>query len=95
MLSTAQTALRDRAVTAWEMYPNPAQHTVFFQWEMEGYEQLQLFDIQGRNVVALQLEPEQKQAQLVLTTLPSGVYQVRMCGGQQVPLQQLLVVRKD
>lgn len=95
MVANAQTASRDRAVTTWEMYPNPAQHTVFFQWEMEGYENLQLFDIQGRNVLALQLEPEQKQAQLEVTTLPSGVYQVRMQGGQQPPHQQLLVVRRD
>jgi hypothetical protein len=60
----------------WNIYPNPAEHHVFVNTDLEGVSEIELLDLQGKQVFA----PTSfiKTTQLNIENIPSGMYLIRL-----------------
>ncbi len=75
------------------VYPNPAMDklNVAFHLNHSGA-RIELFDLYGRVRACTLLPPDNEKAEIVLSTLPPGIYMIRVVAGERVfGLEKLLV----
>jgi VCBS repeat-containing protein len=80
-------------------YPNPARRQATVRYalpkSLEGEVKMQLFDVLGRQVRAMRPSADagRHEIQLDVSTLPSGLYVLRLTAGSAVKTQRMTVVR--
>ena len=65
---------------AYKMYPVPAKDVLFVEFEnnIAGEQQITIFDIQGKNMLAEKISTQSNILELNITNLPNGIYLLKI-----------------
>ena len=74
--------------------PNPAQNITRVEISGEGYEQLNILDLNGRLIQTIDLQSDQKQVDIDLVNLNNGIYFVNLVGANTKVASSKFIVQK-
>ncbi|MEL6629153.1 MAG: T9SS type A sorting domain-containing protein, partial [Bacteroidota bacterium] len=88
----ARQAVTSEPVVLPTIYPNPSEGRMILT-DIKGYEQITIFDLSGKRVERLSVDPQAGQLKIDLAHLPKGVYTLALEGQNMEQFTQRIILK--